>query len=195
MWIPTFLTKLMMMSALAFLLTPARLALANEMHFAANDTEFLNLLGQIEAPRGFGTVSDFAPLLPERALYTLTIGEVLDYQRQIRALGTLSSAVGRYQFIYVTLYRLVESHRISEHLVFDPEVQTYLARFLMHDCGFYERMTPVIRLGNCLANVWAALPLLSGPQVGKSAYSADGVNKALVAPDAVIEVLHRRFGW
>lgn len=32
-----------------------------EKSFAANDVEFLNLMGNLEAPRGFGTVSDFAP--------------------------------------------------------------------------------------------------------------------------------------
>ncbi|MCC5960816.1 MAG: hypothetical protein JJU08_15895 [Rhodobacteraceae bacterium] len=163
--------------------------------FAANDVGFLNLMGNLEAPRGFDTVSDFAPVLPERPLTEMTMAEVLDYQRQIRAQGTISSAVGRYQFIYLTLRDLVERHGISETLVFDAEVQTYLARFLMHNCGFYERDTPVLQLGNCLANVWAALPLVSGPSRGASAYAADGINKAFVAPDRVIDVLARRFEW
>ena len=163
--------------------------------FAANDVEFLNLMGNLEGPRGFGTVSDFAPVSPTPPLTEMTLAEVLEYQRQIRALGTVSSAVGRYQFIYLTLAELVEQHGISDALVFDAEVQTYLARFLMHNCGFYERDTDIMRLGNCLAGVWAALPLVHGPLRGESAYAADGVNKAFATPETVIEVLYRRFLW
>ncbi len=163
--------------------------------FAANDVEFLNLMGTLEGPRGFGTVSDFAPVLPDRPLGEMTLAEVMAYQREIRAMGTVSSAVGRYQFIYLTLRDLVETQGIAETLIFDSEVQTYLARFLMHDCGFYDPDTPLVRLGNCLASVWAALPLVSGPSRGRSAYASDGVNRALVAPEVVMEVLARRFAW
>ncbi len=163
--------------------------------FAANDVEFLNLMGNLEGPRGFGTISDFAPVLPDRPLTEMTLAEVLAYQREIRAMGTISSAVGRYQFIYLTLLGLVETHGISDGLIFDGEVQTYLARFLMHDCGFYDPATSLVRLGNCLASVWAALPMVSGPSRGLSVYASDGVNRALIAPDAVLEVLARRFAW
>lgn len=167
----------------------------NPTSFAANDVEFLNLMGNLEGPRGFGTVSDFAPVLPVRPLTEMTMAEVLDYQRQIRAQGTISSAVGRYQFIYLTLHQLVEEHGISDSLIFDAEVQTYLARFLMHMCGFYNRDTPVLQLGNCLAGVWAALPVVSGPSRGESAYAADGINKAFVSPEILVRVLMRRFEW
>ncbi|TQM89979.1 hypothetical protein [Roseinatronobacter monicus] len=163
--------------------------------FAANDVEFLNLMGNLEGPRGFGTISDFAPALPDRPLTEMTLAEVLDYQREIRALGTISSAVGRYQFIYLTLRDLVETHGISDSLVFDGEVQTYLARFLMHQCGFFDHATPNVQLANCLAGVWAALPLVSGPERGQSAYAADGVNKAFTTPETVLDVLGRRFEW
>lgn len=166
-----------------------------ETRFAANDVEFLNLMGNLEGPRGFGTVSDFAPVLPNAPLTTMTLAEVLEYQREIRAVGTISSAVGRYQFIYLTLRDLIENQGISEILIFDAEIQTYLARFLMHNCGFYDRATPVLQLGNCLAGVWAALPLVSGSSKGKSVYAADGVNRALVSPDVLIDILSRRFEW
>ncbi len=182
---------------LALALVPSDIAHSQDAQtsFAANDVEFLNLMGNLEGPRGFGTVSDFAPALPERPLTEMTLAEVLDYQREIRAMGTISSAVGRYQFIYLTLRDLVETHGISDSLVFDGEVQTYLARFLMHNCGFFDRATPEVQLANCLAGVWAALPLVSGPQRGQSAYADDGVNKAFVAPEIVLDVLGRRFTW
>ncbi|MGY6535547.1 MAG: hypothetical protein ACXIVG_09410 [Pararhodobacter sp.] len=163
--------------------------------FAANDVAFLNLMGDVEAPRGFDTVSGFAPVPPPLPLTEMTLEEVLRYQERIRAMGTVSSAVGRYQFIYPTLRRLVDELGISGNLRFDAEVQTYLARFLMHDCGFFERQTPLPELGNCLAGVWAALPLVSGPRIGQSVYADDGINRALVAPEVVIEILSRRFEW
>lgn len=184
-----------LLSALVLLHAPTPALAEDSLSFSTNDTEFLNLMGNLEGPRGFGTISDFAPALPDRPLTEMTLAEVLNYQRGIRALGTISSAVGRYQFIYLTLKNLVEKHGISENLIFDAEVQTYLARFLMHSCGFYERVTPVPGLGNCLAKVWAALPLVSGPAKGASAYAADGVNKAFTTPEIVTEVLRRRFDW
>lgn len=163
--------------------------------FAANDVDFLNLMGDVEAPRGFDAVSGFAPVPPPRPLTDMTLDEVLRYQEAIRTMGTVSSAVGRYQFIYPTLRRLVEDLGIAGSLRFDAEVQTYLARFLMHDCGFYDHGTPVQELGNCLAGVWAALPVVSGPRRGLSVYADDGINRALVAPERLLEVLNRRFDW
>jgi hypothetical protein len=166
-----------------------------EVSFAANDVAFLNLMGDVEAPRGFDTVSGFAPVPPPQPLTEMTLDEVLLYQQRIRAMGTVSSAVGRYQFIYPTLRGLVIDQGISGDLRFDAEVQTYLARFLMHGCGFFDPGTPVPQLGNCLAGVWAALPVVSGPRRGLSVYADDGVNRAQVTPEALIEVLTRRFDW
>lgn len=166
-----------------------------DISFAANDVLFLNLIGTLEAPLGFDTVSGFAPIAPPRPLTTMTLAEVIAYQERLRALGTVSSAVGRYQFIYRTLHGLVHRHDISGDLVFDGEVQTYLARFLMHDCGFYAPETPLVPLANCLATVWAALPVVSGPRTGRSHYDGDGINAALTEPEVVLRVLDQRFAW
>lgn len=180
---------------LLFLQTTAAARAEGQVRFAANDVAFLNLMGDMEGPRGFGTISDFAPILPDKPLTDMTLAEVLDYQRQIRAMGTISSAVGRYQFIFPTLQRLVDEQGIAATLIFDAEVQTYLARFLMHECGFYDATTDVLALGNCLAGVWAALPLVSGPQRGQSAYAGDGINQSFASPELVLEVLAQRFDW
>lgn len=163
--------------------------------FSANDVDFLNLMGNLEAPDGFGMVSGFAPVLPRQELETMTIGAVLDYQRKIRAMGTASSAVGRYQFIYTTLEQVVRENGISQEIIFDEEIQTYLARILMAKCGFYDMATPTNRLGNCLAGRWASLPLLSGTGAGKSAYDGDGLNHHLVGSAQFAQVLEDRFTW
>lgn len=185
---------------LAALVAPAGMGSAQEVTlatvgFGANDVDFLNMMGDVEAPDGFGDVFNGVPLLPPDSIEEMTIGEVLAYQRQIRALGTASSAVGRYQFIHVTLQRLVVELGISPDLVFDGEVQTFLARALMADCGFYEPTQASSDLADCLAWVWAALPVVTGPRRGLSAYAEDGFNRALVAPDTVVAVLESRFVW
>jgi hypothetical protein len=172
-------------------LTPGQARPPEQM--PANDVAFLNLMSSLEAPRGFGTVSGFAPEPPPAPLTEMTLDEVLRYQQRIRALGTVSSAVGRYLFIHPTLRRLVEDLGITGSLRFDAEVQTYLARVLMHNCGFYNPETVLAQLGNCLTGVWAALPVVSGPGRGTSVYADDGINRALVSPEVVLEVLERRF--
>ena len=163
--------------------------------YGANDVEFLNLIGQVEAPRGFGSVSDFAPAPPDKLVERMTIGEVLRYQDRIRRMGARSSAIGRYQFIRQTLLEVVRENDVSEDIVFDEEVQTYLARILMDGCGFFDPGTDRDALGNCLAGRWASLPVLSGPGAGMSAYAGDGLNRHLVSPGTVRRVLDDRFSW
>lgn len=189
-----YLCAIALFTSVFYFHAPAAAA-EEDLRFGANDVAFLNLMGDLEGPRGFGTITDFAPLLPESALTEMTLQDVLAYQQRIRALGTVSSAVGRYQFIYPTLLQLVTEQGISGQLVFDSEIQTYLARYLMHDCGFYDRDTDLLALGNCLAGVWAALPLVSGPMRGRSAYADDGINRAFVTPDVVLDILAQRFDW
>ncbi len=198
-WVRRWPLRLLLLIALGCASAPAAaqtpVTRGVALSFAANDVEFLNMLGDLEAPRGFDSVSGFAPVPPPLPFAEMTLDEVLAYQRRIRAMGTVSSAVGRYQFIYPTLKRLVSEQGISGTLRFDAEVQTYLARFLMHDCGFFDPGTDRLRLGNCLAHVWAALPLVSGPQTGRSAYADDGINRALTSPSFFLAVLERRFEW
>jgi len=168
---------------------------AGAQTFGANDAPFLNLVGDLEGPAGFGDVYDGVPFLPPAALDAMTIGQVLHYQRDILEDGTVSSAVARYQFLHDTLVALVDRLDLHEDLVFDGEVQTYLARHLMAGCGFYEPSVEVDALGDCLAGIWAALPLLSGPEAGRSVYEGIAGNKALIDPETVRQVLADRFAW
>lgn len=186
---------MMMLRTLVFVLASMLAGLVHAQDFGANDAPFLNLVGDVEGPRGFGDVYGGAPFFPEKALDTMTIGQVLAYQRDLRAAGTVSSAVARYQFIHTTLSSLVDRLELDTNLVFDGEVQTYLARHMMRDCGFYDRTTPLPALGDCLAHVWAALPLLSGPYAGRSAYHGIAGNAALLDPSTVRTVLMNRFSW
>jgi hypothetical protein len=170
-------------------------AQATAQGFGANDTAFLNLVGDLEGPAGFATVYNGVPIAPPKPIDTMTIAEVLAYQEAIRAAGTESSAVARYQIIYDTLNEAVDTLDLHPNLVFDGEIQTYLARHFMDRCGFYDPATPVPVLGDCLARVWAALPLFTGPYAGRSAYEGIAGNKALTDTATVEAVLRDRFLW
>lgn len=168
---------------------------ASAQQFGANDAPFLNFMGDMEAPAGFSDVYDAAPFGPDRPIETLTIAEVLTFQRALRQHGSVSSAVGRYQFIYETLSWLVADLNLDTNRVFDSEMQTFLARHLMYRCGFYDSEKSIASLGNCLARRWAALPILSGAERGQSVYKGIANNKALTSPERVEAILANRFSW
>lgn len=162
-------------------------------HNGVNDGPFLELMGRVEGPAGFNQVTLATRLQPPRPIVEMTIAEVLAFQRRIRASGAQSSAVGRFQFIYATLNDMIRSRGIDTRLPFDAITQTALARMQMEACGFYEPISVDTQVANCLARVWAALPVVTGPRAGRSHYHGTAGNRALVSPEAVMDVLARRF--
>jgi hypothetical protein len=169
--------------------------LAQAQQFGANDAPFLNFVGHLEAPAGFSDVVGQAAFFPESPIEEKTIAQVLAYQEALRAAGSPSTAVGRYQFIYATLSGLVARLELDKNRIFDSEMQTFLARHLMWECGFYDPQEPVAAIGNCLAGHWAALPMITGPQAGRSRYEGEAGNRALTAPAMVVALLEERFLW
>jgi hypothetical protein len=180
------------------LLTVAALTVssaANAQSYGANDTSFLNFVGELEANRGFSDVHRAAPFLPPQTIETMTIAQVFEYQEALRANDAIASAVGRYQFNYLTLKDVVAQLGISTDIIFDSEVQTYLARHLLQMCGFYNQDADMANLANCLAGRWAALPKVTGSDAGKSAYEGLAGNKAGTTPEMFLAVLDARFTW
>ena len=159
-----------------------------------SDRHFLELLGSLEGPDGYDDITMFATRPPPKPITLMTINEVLEYQRLLRGTGARSSAMGRYQFIYDTLLYLTNIHGIDKNRLFDARMQDRLTRLEMIRCGFYESFTPIGDLGNCLARVWAALPLLTGPNRGKSRYERMSINSAQTSPMVIEAVLRQRTG-
>lgn len=157
------------------------------------DRPFLELLGYIEGPEGYNQLSHYVTAKPIRPISTLSINQVLDYQRMLRQQGAKSTAVGRYQFIYKTLLHLTKIHKIDRNRKFDSHMQDYLARLEMERCGYYDPSIKVTKLGNCLASVWAALPLLDGKHRGKSKYEKMKINSSQTSPLIVEAILNNRF--
>jgi hypothetical protein len=159
----------------------------------AFDRPFLELVGAIEAPFGYDAITGYAPFRPDRPITSMTIAEVLDWQTRIRSAGAEATAVGRFQFVRDTLEFLTRVYEVPHDTVLDRRTQDYLARVLLHRCGFYDPEAEIPDLGNCLAGTWAALPLLSGDRRGRSRYEGRANNHARTTPEVVEAVLAFRF--
>jgi hypothetical protein len=159
----------------------------------AFDRPFLELVGAIEAPRGYDAITGYAPFRPDRPITEMTIGQVLEWQNRIRTAGAEATAVGRFQFVRDTLEFLTRAYEVPHDTLLDRRTQDYLARVLLHRCGFYAPETPIGELGDCLAGTWAALPMLTGPNRGESRYKGRANNHARTSPEVVTAVLSVRF--
>ena len=139
----------------------------------------LDFIARYEAPGGYDQAHAGVPESPPRPLTAMTIREVLAWQKRIRP-RAVSTAVGRYQVIHDTLARLVERYGIDPEQRFDPAMQDRLGQLLLDECGYGTRRKH--SFANCLARTWAALPLVSGPSAGHSAWHGTVGNRALVSP-------------
>ena len=155
-------------------------------------TDLLTFIRRLEAPRGYDDYERRIPIAPPHPLTQMRLGEVLDWQRRVRAAGAPSTAAGGYQIIYPTLLRLVQKHDLDLNAVFDAVLQDRLAQRLIAECGPRPKVTAQSahrRFANCLAGIWAALPLTTGPGRGRSAYHGVAGNRALTSPETVLALL------
>lgn len=109
----------------------------------------------------------------------MTLDEVLKWQSQYVANGSPSSAVGRYQFIPKTLRGVMQEMGLKGTDKFTPELQDLMAIHLLKRRGLEEYQAGKIskeEFANRLSQEWAALPMVTGPKAGKSAYDGDGLN-------------------
>lgn len=162
-------------------------------HNGVMDGPFLKLMGRVEGPNGYDEITRSTRLRPDRPLTQMTIAEVIAFQQRVRSSGAASSAMGRYQFTYRTLSYIVEKFEIDDSLPFDSITQDALARIEMRRCGFYEPIMDDTRLANCLAAVWAALPVVTGQNAGRSRFHGIAGNRALVTKEEFMTALRKRF--
>ena len=139
----------------------------------------LDFIARYEAPGGYDQVHAAVPESPPRPLTAMTVREVLAWQKRIRP-RAVSTAAGRYQVIHDTLARLVQRYGIDPDQRFDPAMQDRLGQLLLDECGYGTRRKHAF--ANCMARTWAALPLVSGPSAGRSAWHGTAGNRALVSP-------------
>lgn len=112
---------------------------------------------------------------------SMTVNEVLAWQKQFVEQGNPSSAVGRYQFIDSTLQGLVRELNIDEKTKFDKALQDRLAVALLERRGIREYVDNKMsreEFAHSLSKEWAALPKAIGENPERSYYAGDGLNKA-----------------
>jgi muramidase (phage lysozyme) len=115
-----------------------------------------------------------------------------------------SSAAGGYQFMNKTLIGLFTELKLSGSQLMVPDLQDRLAYHLLIRRGYLRWMNGTIgdiEFAKALAMEWASFPVLIGTkgahrnlQAGQSYYAGDGVNKALVKPDAIRKMLAQARG-
>lgn len=139
----------------------------------------LDYIGDLESKGNYNAY--YGNAYSEAPLDGMTVGEILAYQKQLGDVSG-SSAIGKYQIKESTLRQLIKTGKISKNAKFTPALQDKLAKQLLEQRGYSKyasgKMTAQ-SFGNSLAKEWAALPLLSGDNAGKSYYAGDGLNKAL----------------
>lgn len=122
----------------------------------------------------------------------MTVGEVLQWQTEYVAKGSVSSAVGKYQIIRPTLLGLVRELEIDHSRKFDKVLQDRMAIALLERRGslaYVDNKLTREQFAANLAKEWAALPRITGPNPTHSYYAADGINKAHITIDEVYGAL------
>lgn len=101
---------------------------------------------------------------PKKALSTMTLSEVKEYQKQMLAdpkNKLNSSAVGKYQVVSETLKMATKALGIKDTDVFSAEVQEKVGEWLVKQRGFNDFKSGKIsaqQFQNNLAKEWASLP-------------------------------------
>jgi muramidase (phage lysozyme) len=147
----------------------------------------LDLIGSIEAPLGYNQIFGNNKTEP---LIQMTIDQVFQLQtKMIKERNLPSSAVGRYQFIRKTLESIVKELKIDTKVTkFDAKLQDRLALVLLERRGLSKFLSGKISERTFqinLAKEWASLPIPNG----KSFYDKDGLNKALVSSDKLVDTI------
>ncbi|MBB3992402.1 hypothetical protein GGR95_000021 [Sulfitobacter undariae] len=137
-----------------------------------------DIIQQAESSRaGYDAVQHGAKIKPPQLPTKMTVAEIY---RWIEATPGQPHAIGRYQFIPVTLRRVVREANVSLDQRFTPALQDRLADVLLAEAGYHEVKNGALSrraFMNNLAKIWAGLP----NDTGKSHYHGYAGNKASIS--------------
>jgi muramidase (phage lysozyme) len=168
-------------------------------------TPLLDFIGNKES-EGYDDISGLISrsLYPTKPLTKMTIAEVLNWQESIDS-SQLSEASGRYQIMEDTLRGfnndrgvgpgnpLYSRAGLSSGDMFDPVNQDKMAITLLNGRGLNRFLNNEItreQFANSLASEWASLPLVTGPNAGKSKYAGDAAgNRSLTSIQEFLSVI------
>ncbi len=184
----TGLRRLFMLPGILSVLicTPVLVILPAKASQAHKTTDLLTFIRHIEAGGGYDAFEHRISVPPPKRLTAMRVDEVLAWQTRVRAAGNPSTAAGGYQIIRQTLNRMVKNGTVSGTALFNADTQDRLARSLIGECGSSAQR---VRFANCLAGIWAALPLVSGPNRGRSAHHGIAGNRAHTTPETILALL------
>ena len=162
--------------------------------------DLLDFIGSIEAPKGYGTIYGNNQHKLPMPLTSMTFDEVQTAQRSwTKRFG--SSASGRYQFMRATLKGLKKEMGIKGTTQFSAVLQDEMGYHLLKRRGYTKYMSGVMSrtlFGKKLAQEWASFPVLQDCKGahqrikrGQSYYAGDALNKALVSPKRIEQVLDK----
>jgi muramidase (phage lysozyme) len=124
----------------------------------------------------------------EANITSMTVGELLEYQRKIVNAGAKGSAAGKYQIVPKTLQDLLDKNVVSRDEKFSPAVQDRLGLYLLKRRGldeFQAGKLPIEQFADNLSKEFAAFPY----NTGKSYYDKDGLNRAGLSRQEFIQSL------
>lgn len=125
-------------------------------------------------------------------ILSMTLAELLQYQREYKAAGAETAAAGRYQFMPNTLRDVGRSLGLNFNSdTFDPKTQDDLAIHLLRQKGLDSWLSGKMSddaFMDRLSQVWAGLP--SPSKGGASWYQGVGSNKAGVSVASVQSTLN-----
>lgn len=120
---------------------------------------------------------------------SMSLAEVLAWQKKYVQEGSPSNAVGRYQIIQPTLEGLINEYNLDTKLIFNEALQDKLAIALLERRGsidFIKRDLSAEEFAHNLSKEWAALPKVVGENPQDSYYAGDGLNRAHIETGAIL---------
>ncbi len=146
-------------------------------------TDLLNMIAKVESKYNYDAYFGNPDNTSVR-FTSMSVAQVLAWQKQFIEDGSPSSAVGRYQFMDTTLSGLTKELHIDPASKFDKTLQDKLAVALLERRGLREYINGTLtreKFANNLSKEWAALPKVIGDHPEQSYYARDGLNKALLS--------------
>ena len=125
-------------------------------------------------------------------LTTMSLSDVLKWQSVFVAQGSPSSAAGRYQILNTTLAGLIRQLDLNTEQLYDEKMQDELAITLLIRRGANDYINNVIsaeQFAAQLAREWAALPKTLGDNPNNSYYAGDGLNRAQVSIEQLLQAI------
>lgn len=154
----------------------------------------LTYIGSLEAPRGYNDFERASTEAPPRALTTMTIGEVKEWQDD-REKGVDTRAAGKYQITAQAWDKGMAGTGLTDDDLFSASNQDKIGVALLEHRGFGEFMSgkdDTTEFGHSLSKEWAILPKMTGDNPNASYYEGhQGNSSGNLTADNVTYLLER----